>query len=338
MTGRIKLNYKYTSDDRSILRPFCKKYYFNYVIKLTPKWITANLITIFSSAAIWLTMVFALLPEHILYSQLIILFIVSLNIYVLGDHLDGMQAVRTQTTSPLGEFMDHYCDAYSGACIVFTCYIIMPNLPTSVMYLVLCLNITTFAATFHKQIETGVMYFGPFGALEGIVVILAFLISHLLGLGFFWNGNVFFGLPGYWLIAFWAILTYSITTYKLIKSLRTIPKSFIFLSFNLILIFSLFSAADDQIVLVGWATISLYGNIYIGDLLRTRLEKEVFFPAEIIVTVLVWLLFIIKLWYGQLPEQYPLLIYSPLCILICITIFKDFHFFNKMKSYWQWFN
>src|SRR5687768_11780760 len=102
----------YAFTDRSLVRPLLTRVWFAPLFRLVPAWLAANLVTLLSFgslvAALGLALTAALPPAALALALL------SLHlVYVAGDHLDGMQAVASGTTSPLGDFLDHYCDLWA---------------------------------------------------------------------------------------------------------------------------------------------------------------------------------------------------------------------------------
>ena len=111
----VKKEYCYNCVDQSILLPWFKKYYVAFYFKFIPQGLTANCITLLSSVAMWIMLYLGLNSELYSIPFLAGSFFFLLHFYVVGDHLDGMQAKETRTSSPLGEFLDHYFDIYNSA-------------------------------------------------------------------------------------------------------------------------------------------------------------------------------------------------------------------------------
>ena len=99
-------NYHYNCIDESILLPFIKKYVFENLHKLIPYGLPANYITLISSIIMWITFIYFLNIDNV-DTKSIFLAISSIIVYVILDHLDGLQAKASSTSSPLGEILDH---------------------------------------------------------------------------------------------------------------------------------------------------------------------------------------------------------------------------------------
>jgi ethanolaminephosphotransferase len=110
--------YKYSGLDESIAIKLFYRRYWDYMIRFIPIWMAPNLITFIG---FWFEIVsFALslfysegltkpIPRWVALVNGVFVFI-----YQTLDNLDGRQARRTQTSSALGQFFDHGCDAITG--------------------------------------------------------------------------------------------------------------------------------------------------------------------------------------------------------------------------------
>ena len=115
--------YKYQSGEYSfmdnILTPF-----WNKIVNYLPLWLAPNLVTFIGllitiiSCLLYLpsdlTLTESFHPFYYLFSAL------SLFIYQTLDAIDGKQARRTMSSSPLGQLFDHGCDAICCVLNVYT--------------------------------------------------------------------------------------------------------------------------------------------------------------------------------------------------------------------------
>jgi len=113
---RLK-DHKYCSEGKSALEVFFQPFW-NYVVSKMPLWVAPNLITIsgliinvFTSALILLYSPKADSDE--VPGFVFILCAIGLFLYQTLDAIDGKQARRTNTSTPMGELFDHGCDAVS---------------------------------------------------------------------------------------------------------------------------------------------------------------------------------------------------------------------------------
>lgn len=111
--------YKYSGVDRSYMAKFVFQPFWSRFVTIFPLWMPPNMITLtgflFVVASALLSYIYS--PEfsspspkwvHFLHGLLLFL-------YQTFDAVDGKQARRTSSSSPLGELFDHGCDALSCA-------------------------------------------------------------------------------------------------------------------------------------------------------------------------------------------------------------------------------
>lgn len=92
-------------------------YYWEFCVKLVPKWVAPNLLTFMG----WLLVIASytnmlrydytfkkIIPDGAFYFAGFCIFM-----YSTLDAIDGKQARRTKSSSPLGQLFDHGCDSYS---------------------------------------------------------------------------------------------------------------------------------------------------------------------------------------------------------------------------------
>ncbi|KAF2682879.1 ethanolaminephosphotransferase 1 [Lentithecium fluviatile CBS 122367] len=107
--------YKYSSVDKSLISRYILKHYWNGFVELLPMWLAPNLVTligfffILGNVALLEVYVPDLVgpaPSWVYYS-----FAFGMWMYSTMDNVDGKQARRTGTSSPLGELFDHGIDS-----------------------------------------------------------------------------------------------------------------------------------------------------------------------------------------------------------------------------------
>lgn len=117
-------------------------------------------------------------PQWIYFS-----FAAGLWLYSTLDNVDGKQARRTNSSSPLGELFDHGCDAVNCTCVVLLQAAAL-GLGHSVDALILFLvTVIGFYLSTAEEYHTGVLYLGIVnGPTEGIILTcLAFVWSGFFG-------------------------------------------------------------------------------------------------------------------------------------------------------------
>jgi ethanolaminephosphotransferase len=117
---------------------------------------------------------------------------IGLFTYQALDAIDGKQARRTGTSSPLGQLFDHGCDALNtslGAVLAISAL----DLGTSNWALLSVMATTlNFFLTTWEEYYTGVLYLGYInGPVEGVLfLVMVFIVSFFYGPGI-WSQNVF---------------------------------------------------------------------------------------------------------------------------------------------------
>src|SRR5690349_13497030 len=110
-------------------------------------------------------------------------FAAGLWLYSTFDNVDGRQARRTSTSSPLGELFDHGCDALncSFGAIVQAAAMGVGHTWYSAYFLLL--TTVPFYLSTWEEYHTGVLYLGYInGPTEGIILAcMAMLISGIKG-------------------------------------------------------------------------------------------------------------------------------------------------------------
>ncbi|PRP86947.1 hypothetical protein PROFUN_03695 [Planoprotostelium fungivorum] len=178
-------NYRYHGVDHSI----CAKYlqpWWTWLVKFTPLWLAPNLITL-----IGLLFVFLSFAVQFYYCPdlkgdaprwTFLLHAFCLFMYQTLDALDGKQARKTGTSSPLGELFDHGCDAISTMFIGLT---ICATIQMGAGWITFGVMMTNFCAFYFAQWEefqTGTLELGIANVTEvQILGILVHLFTFFVG-------------------------------------------------------------------------------------------------------------------------------------------------------------
>ncbi|MEC8254265.1 MAG: CDP-alcohol phosphatidyltransferase family protein, partial [SAR324 cluster bacterium] len=166
--------YRYNCVDESVLLPILKKHVFIPLHRWIPYWVPANYLTLVSIVMMWGIFLYFTtldLPSGLEIGAAVLV----ITAYVIFDHFDGLQAKLTQTSSPLGEWLDHFSDVFNGAIVVYLGFKCL-HLPLDGLFLVLTwLNFLAFAATYVEQRIRKELYFGKVGSLEGVVLMILVL-------------------------------------------------------------------------------------------------------------------------------------------------------------------
>ncbi|XP_034019073.1 cholinephosphotransferase 1 [Thalassophryne amazonica] len=118
--------HKYSASGRSLLEPQCQIYW-NWLVQQIPTWVAPNTLTIAGLLVNVISTVILVYycptATEVAPPWAFLLSTLGLFIYQSLDAIDGKQARRTNSSSPLGELFDHGCDAVStvfvsvGTCI-----------------------------------------------------------------------------------------------------------------------------------------------------------------------------------------------------------------------------
>ncbi|KAI5284593.1 hypothetical protein KEM54_001210 [Ascosphaera aggregata] len=108
-------SYKYSSVDKSPISYYILRHYWNAFVELLPMWMAPNVVTLLGFAFI----IGNLLLLELFISDLVgpgpgwvyVSFAIGMWMYSTLDNVDGKQARRTGSSSPLGELFDHGIDS-----------------------------------------------------------------------------------------------------------------------------------------------------------------------------------------------------------------------------------
>ena len=320
--------YSYRCHDFSLLTPGFKKRFVAPLLPYIPWVIPANVITIISNLFVYIAFFIALnynTPAGR------ILIAGCLFLYLLGDHLDGMQAKRTKTGSALGEFCDHYLDAFNNGIILFTAFMVFGIYDPILIAVVLTASYLAHMAVFYEQFKTGWLTFEKLGSLEAVLLILILVgISAFESVYLFFTANI---ISDYRLIdilfalsAVGAISTF-VTTLK-----RTPERGNEVWLFVVGIITVAFIAARLFSNLELFLFITLYASLYVGLIMKGHLVDGIErIPDLVIPSVLLILNFVTPL------ETQSIFWILALYLLMRIFVLV-FQTFNALKTYWVWAN
>lgn len=330
--------YRYNCIDKSILLPFYKKYYVAFFFRFIPAWLTANTITIISTGFVVLMAAIVLLFEKTGSPVSALIMAFCLHNYLLGDHLDGMQAKESNTSSPLGEFLDHYLDVYNGAIVLYMLTIFLGPVPKRVFLVLMVLNCIAFAVTMVEELERKELIFGPLGTLEGVLFLIFFFISWLMPpLRELWQRELFLGLPAYWVIIGMLGLGYLGTCIDILIRIGRIPLPFAtFVACCISCAFLLEYQAID--VSISWLVLILFSGDYIARVMGSYLLSQPHKYPDIVSTVTIILAFTADL-SGWLSEDMCRLYLKFLIGWLLIKVLFSFtSTVYQLREHWYWIN
>lgn len=189
-------NYQYCGTDLSPVYQYLLKPIAKACVSVTPPTVAPNIITLAGFACTAITLVIGLCitdkqfttPAPSWYAALSA---VSIFVYQTLDNMDGIQARKTGSSSPLGQLFDHGIDAMNATVLILIIGINSAN-GGVVLYISIIMTMTTFFCTTWEEYATGAFTLGfvngPDDGLLGCSLMLA--LSALIGPVQFWTYQV----------------------------------------------------------------------------------------------------------------------------------------------------
>ncbi|OQR86511.1 CDP-alcohol phosphatidyltransferase [Thraustotheca clavata] len=172
-------------------------YFWNGVVEYLPLWLAPNVITLFGTFMIVSSSILLFLHSPTMTEEIpayiSVLLAICLFIYQTCDAIDGKQARRTGTSSPVGQLLDHGGDAI---CNVFTNLAVGLSVgtgPTYELLLVMSIASIVFFMAQWEEYHTGILRCGngSVGVTEGLVALMALhIFTAILGSDF-WNTLIY---------------------------------------------------------------------------------------------------------------------------------------------------
>uniref|UniRef100_A0A1A9WIS2 diacylglycerol cholinephosphotransferase n=1 Tax=Glossina brevipalpis TaxID=37001 RepID=A0A1A9WIS2_9MUSC len=187
--------HKYQCNNASLLDPWLQPWW-NCLVSKTPLWLAPNLITIVGLIVNVVTTLILVgySPGGITppprWTCLLCAF--GLFVYQSLDSIDGKQARRTNTSSPLGELFDHGCDSISTVFIALSACIScqLGHYPNWLFFQCFC-AIGLFYCAHWQTYVSGTLRFGKIDVTEAQLTIIGIhLISTVFGPEF-WLTKIF---------------------------------------------------------------------------------------------------------------------------------------------------
>lgn len=191
---RLK-EHKYSSSGNTLLDPLMQ-HFWKWLVEQIPTTWAPNSITLTGLVANIVSTIFLMLycPQGFgdAPSWCFILCAVGLFVYQSLDAIDGKQARRTSSSTPLGELFDHGCDAMSMVLIVVGAGISSQLGDSPYVFMVISLVAATFFYLAQwRTYTTRKMHFGIIDVTEGQwIVMCLYVITSFTGTAF-WNQEVF---------------------------------------------------------------------------------------------------------------------------------------------------
>ncbi len=320
--------YSYRCHDFSLLTPGFKKWFVSPLLPLVPWAIPANIVTIFSNIFVYIGFFISLYYNNP-WSRITVA--ACLLLYLIGDHLDGMQAKRTGTGSALGEFCDHYLDAFNNGIILFTAFQVFTITNVTLIAVVLSTAYLAHMAVFYEQLKTGWLTFEKLGSLEAVLLILLLIgLSSIEPIYIFFTKELFASWRAidimFSISAIGSILTFFTTISRTPNKGREIWFFFIGL-----FIIALFSARNFDTMEL-FILITLYASLYIGLIMKGHLVDGIERLPDLVVPGT----FLIVQFFQRPNSNIAFDIFSIyLIVRILILVVQTF---STLKIFWIWSN
>lgn len=174
----------------------------NWVVQFCPLWVAPNLITIVGLAINIFTSLLLIVycPTATEVAPWWATFLCSLGLFIYQtlDAIDGKQARRTKTSSPLGELFDHGCDSLSTVfvSVASCCAVQLGRYPAWMLFQCLC-GSTLFYCAHWQTYVSGTLQFGWIDVTEGQIVVMLVMLASSLASFFsidLWAVSIIFSL------------------------------------------------------------------------------------------------------------------------------------------------
>jgi len=319
--------YKYQVKDFSIITPYFRKYVASPIIKLVPWSLPANIITLISNVFMFtaLALVF-IFPSQTSFLFLIIPILIFL--FSLFDHLDGMQAKRTGTSSALGEFFDHYLDVFNNGILLMIVFRLFQVSNPVLLSLFFCFSYLAHAIIFYEQYKTKWLYFEAFGSLESVILIcMVILASFFEPIRLFLGNHIWHNLSVIEIIFLTSLIAAMATFVKTAKRIKYFGADFYFFVIMLITSSVCLALVHQEVMI--FVVITLFSGMYIGNLQRSHLTGiKLGYPNIITPFVLIFSVFIYDLYFDVFLVTY----------LVISTLTLATNTIWTLSKFWVWKN
>ncbi|KAG5842188.1 ethanolaminephosphotransferase 1-like isoform X1 [Anguilla anguilla] len=199
--------YKYNAVDTNPLSVYVMQHLWNRIVKVVPLWIAPNLLTFTGFLLIlknYLLLSFydwnytASDPDsqHVPGWVWSVSGLTTFSAYAL-DSIDGKQARRTMSSSPLGELFDHGLDSWASSLFSLSLFSVFgvraeSGVSAYTLYYVLCVILLTFIISHWEKYNTGVLFL-PWGYdISQVTLTVVYLVTAVIGVEA-WHKPFLFG-------------------------------------------------------------------------------------------------------------------------------------------------
>lgn len=331
--------YSYQSIDGSfgdlyIANPLARR-----LLTILPWWVPANIVTIISNGCVLLATVIALTAQRVNWPAWIFIPILYF-IYVVGDAADGMQARRTKTGSPLGEFTDHFLDTFVTGLVLLSVFFVYrverPYLVSLSLFFGYMMQVTAF----WERYKVGHISFGKFSSTDAVLVFSLFIAA-----GFIKPVNAFFTQPVCNLIPALSFTDISVLEAALVVemvaatiiSVATVVRAkgcswrfILYIIESLAISIVAATLEKDDLFIVILTLIFFHAN-YSASLLSAIVMKETDPIPDILLTIAMAVTL-------ALGVHTPILYMTYFLYIVVSVLVRVARFFKRNENYWVWKN
>ncbi|XP_072913145.1 ethanolaminephosphotransferase 1 isoform X1 [Hemitrygon akajei] len=231
--------YKYSAVDTNPLSVYVMHPFWNSVVKILPTWLAPNLLTF--CGFMLLVLNFCMLAyfdydfyasgegyEHVPSWVWVVAGLLNFTAYTL-DGVDGKQARRTNSSTPLGELFDHGLDSWACIFFVVTVYSIFGRGEAGVsvftLFLILWVVLFSFILSHWEKYNTGILFL-PWGYdISQVTISIVYIITAIVGVEA-WYGPIFLNfqyrdLFTTMILSCAFIVTFPVSLYNVFKAYRS---------------------------------------------------------------------------------------------------------------------
>ncbi|XP_078423788.1 cholinephosphotransferase 1-like isoform X1 [Cetorhinus maximus] len=186
--------HQYRSAGRSLLEPPLQRFWV-WLLERVPPWLAPNSITLIGLACNLLSCL--LLVYHCPQGReqapayVYLLCGLGLFIYQSLDAIDGKQARRTNSSSPLGELFDHGCDSFSTVMVgLGSCLAVRLGSDSDLMFFCCFIGIFMFYCAHWQTYVSGSLRFGKIDVTEAQICIMLIFFLSAIGGGTLWDYQI----------------------------------------------------------------------------------------------------------------------------------------------------
>ncbi len=265
--------YIYQKKGQSLLSPFIHKLVISPLTEAVPWSVPANIVTIVANLFLYMALYFTL-DQNMLGRGNFLMIPLMLFLYVTGKKLDGAQARKTYTETPLGEFLSHFLNTFENGILLYILFTVFQVDHILLFVTTLLFGYLSEMAMFYEQFKTGWLVFDRIYSLEKIFLsIVLILVSYIEDIYQFLIVELFSALSlselFFALLALLALVTFIKTIFRI----TNLTYGFWLFVILLVIVgfFSAFLYSPLGVVII----VTLYSCLYIGKLIRAHLVDSV---------------------------------------------------------------